>query len=337
MPEEPVRDEEAGLPPNVHVQPRQRTSIPSFLLIMITLFILTNHNGEEFLARHQYQDGLRSLSWQLSNFTSWLNGTAVNFTIVCACHIACILFLTPIQPERDPTVVPLIDFLLTEGRILNPSKSSYYSNVTGFIHGDSHFFNISPVALPTLNSSLQWKPAAVAFMGANDTNMTDIIDRIGTWNWTASDKVALSVVEKAPNPSVNITDKVALVHVRRLLLRSRVALIMRVFNRGKLNLPTLTSAKISNLNLKASISCPMAPYMALQDPVGKYHSVPILCAFNHLGRRNIDIRMLPSIVPPSLRNVTASIIVPELAARINKLKSMIDAGIIEQDLLSIGL
>ena len=66
---------------------QQRSSIPSFLFAMVILFILTNHNGEEFLARHQYQDGLRSLSWQLANFTAWMNGTSSNFTLVSVCFI----------------------------------------------------------------------------------------------------------------------------------------------------------------------------------------------------------------------------------------------------------
>lgn len=46
------------------------------------LFMLTSHNGDEFLARHQYQDALQSLSYQLSNYTAWLNGTSSNFTLV---------------------------------------------------------------------------------------------------------------------------------------------------------------------------------------------------------------------------------------------------------------
>ena len=44
--------------------------------------MLTNHNGDEFLARHQYQDALMSLRHQLSNYTAWLNGTESNFTLV---------------------------------------------------------------------------------------------------------------------------------------------------------------------------------------------------------------------------------------------------------------
>jgi hypothetical protein len=62
-----------------------RGSISSFLFIALMIFMLNNSHsgGEEFLARHQYQDALLSLKQQLSNYTAWLNGTDSNFTMVC--------------------------------------------------------------------------------------------------------------------------------------------------------------------------------------------------------------------------------------------------------------
>lgn len=82
--DDPARDEEAGLP----LAARQpRSSIPTILFISFMLFMLTSHNGDEFLARHQYQDALRSLTYQLSNYTSWMNGTGNDseFSVVSAC------------------------------------------------------------------------------------------------------------------------------------------------------------------------------------------------------------------------------------------------------------
>jgi hypothetical protein len=76
-----VRDEEAGLPTNARPQ-RPRSSVPSFLFLSFMLFMLTSHNGDEFLARHQYQDVLQNWTYELSNYTAWLNGTASNFTMV---------------------------------------------------------------------------------------------------------------------------------------------------------------------------------------------------------------------------------------------------------------
>ncbi|EGN95289.1 hypothetical protein SERLA73DRAFT_61030, partial [Serpula lacrymans var. lacrymans S7.3] len=53
--------------------------------------------------------------------------------------------------------------------------------------------------------------------------------------------------------------------------------------------------------------------------------------------RNIDIRLLPSIVPEGYQNATAHAVEPEIASRINKLKTMIDQGIIDQDSNNDGM
>ena len=47
------------------------------------------------------------------------------------------------------------------------------------------------------------------------SNTTEIVERSASWNWTASDKLAISVVEKLPahlNGSI-ISESTALVHV----------------------------------------------------------------------------------------------------------------------------
>jgi hypothetical protein len=61
---------------------RQRSSIPSLIFVGFILFMLTSHNGDELLARHQYQAALQSLSYELANYTAWQNGTNSNFTLV---------------------------------------------------------------------------------------------------------------------------------------------------------------------------------------------------------------------------------------------------------------
>jgi len=71
--------------PTGTTRPRQRSSIPQFLFFTFLLFMLTSHSGDEFLARHQYQDVKRSLGEQLGNYTAWLNGTETNFTMVSKC------------------------------------------------------------------------------------------------------------------------------------------------------------------------------------------------------------------------------------------------------------
>lgn len=47
-------------------------------------------------------------------------------------------------------------------------------------------------------------------------NMSLILDKTGAWNWSASDKVALSFVEK---PLItNASNNIALIHVRQSTL-----------------------------------------------------------------------------------------------------------------------
>lgn len=79
------RDDEIAITPNdvrMQQQQQQRSSIPSFLFIIFMLFMLTNHSGDEYLARSQYQDALQAMNDQLSNFTAWINGESSNFTLV---------------------------------------------------------------------------------------------------------------------------------------------------------------------------------------------------------------------------------------------------------------
>lgn len=54
-------------------------------------------------------------------------------------------------------------------------------------------------------------------------------------------------------------------------------------------------------------------------------------SINTSPRRHVDLRFLPSIVPEAFRNETAQIVEPELASRIAKLRSLIDAGVIESE------
>ena len=91
-----------------------------------------------------------------------------------------------------------MDLFHIQGHVLDPEVDSYYSNVTGFIHGDAAFTNIT---LPSLasNDAIGWKHEAEKFMtGVNTTNMTE---KLGTWHWDTTTKVAISVLEK--NPAVN--------------------------------------------------------------------------------------------------------------------------------------
>ncbi len=83
MPDEAEpRDVERGIPSDDSPQ-RQRGTIPSFLFISFVLFMLTNNQNGENVARSQYLDVLGMLNYELSNYTAWINGTESNFTLVC--------------------------------------------------------------------------------------------------------------------------------------------------------------------------------------------------------------------------------------------------------------
>ena len=117
------------------------------------------------------------------------------------------------QPDRDPTMGPLLDALNVQGQDLNPAESSYYLNITGFLHGKSQFYNLStPEAL---NDTLPWKSLAESY--AEGLNITRAGEMWGEWNWNASTKASLSVVEKKPlgmdEKPLSESD-LALVHVR---------------------------------------------------------------------------------------------------------------------------
>jgi transmembrane E3 ubiquitin-protein ligase len=98
------------------------------------------------------------------------------------------------QPDRDSTVGPLLDAFHVQGQELNPAESSYYLNITGFLHGDSQFYNLSSPA--TLNDTLPWKSLAEKY--AEGVNVTQAGEMWGEWDWSASTRAGLSVVEKKP-------------------------------------------------------------------------------------------------------------------------------------------
>jgi hypothetical protein len=98
------------------------------------------------------------------------------------------------------------------GPTLDPLVASYYPNITGFIHGHTKFHNITPLYMNHPSSIPSWKTKIEPIMlGAN---MSDILERLGIWNWTSSDKIALSVLEK-PQSNVDITERIAMIHVSK--------------------------------------------------------------------------------------------------------------------------
>ncbi|KAG2011698.1 hypothetical protein CC2G_011786 [Coprinopsis cinerea AmutBmut pab1-1] len=277
----PNRDEETGdARQQTPVQIRPRSNVPSFLFLSFLLFMLTSHNGDEFLARHQHQDALKALTWQLSNYTAWMNGTESNFTI----------------PERDPTLEPLLDSFNVQGEELDPLQSSYFQNITGFIHGKTQFYNLTSPAV-TLNDTLPWRAHAENYVAG--LNLTEATDKWGEWKWNTSTKAVLSLVEKKP---LGMDEKV--------ITQSNLALV-----HGRIELVDTDSSKDIHFEFEGVHFLSNGSIYGFAEPPG----------------RRIDIRLLPSLVPEDFRNETAAVIAPELNARINKLKNLIDAGVLDQD------
>ncbi|KAH0582574.1 hypothetical protein H2248_010506 [Termitomyces sp. 'cryptogamus'] len=274
-----ARNEELSLPGGSGGPARQRNSISSFLFISFMLFMLTSRSGDEYLARRQYEEALFSLTHQLGNFTAWMNGTTSEFSV----------------PDRDPMLEALLDDFRIQGSILDPQVASYYSNVTGFIHAAAHYHNITPTALLE-NAIAPWNSHAQTYMyGVNETV---IVEASRGWNWTATDKITLSVVEKFPTyvNGTTLSDTISLVH-------------------GRIELTDAITNEDLRLEFEGVHFIMNGSIYGLAEPPGHH----------------IDIRLLPSLVPASSMNQTACLIEPELRSRINKLKNLIDAGIIDSD------
>lgn len=118
------------------------------------------------------------------------------------------------KPSQDLTVPPLLNSFHIEGHTLDPLRESYYPNITGYVRGNARFYNITPMHLEK-DVSLPWRLLAERYMaGVNVTAMTEMSS---TWNWTASNKMVMTLHEKEPLAAQknlgDVKDLVA-VHVR---------------------------------------------------------------------------------------------------------------------------
>jgi hypothetical protein len=100
-----------------------------------------------------------------------------------------------LQPEHDLTVPPLLDVFHIKGHTLDSSRESYYPNITGYVRGNARFYNITPMALEK-NDSLSWRPLAERYVAGS--NVTGMLEMASTWNWTASNKMVMTLHEKKP-------------------------------------------------------------------------------------------------------------------------------------------
>ncbi|KAI0644285.1 hypothetical protein C8Q79DRAFT_913528 [Trametes meyenii] len=272
-------NEPADLENGAEAPRQQRSSLPSFLFITFVLFMLTSGRGDDVtVVRDQYLNGLNSLNRQLANYSAWLNGTASNYSL----------------PTLDPNMLPLVGAFVTFGPELDPKSGSYYSNMTGFWHGDLQPHNLTN--LNTSEAASSWRHLSEQFMVS--TNFTAIPDLLGPWNWTRSNRVSLSVGDKLipfEHNGFNNTN-VAIIH-------------------GKVDLSDPESSDELRLDFEGIHVLSTGAVYAHAESSG----------------RGMDIRDLPALVPSKFRNDSARAVEIELAYRISKLQEKIESGSFEQD------
>ena len=126
--------------------------------------------------------------------------------------------------------MPLVSVFLSFGRELDPQRGSYYSNMTGFWHGNLQLHNLT--APNATGEVAAWRHLSEQWMSA--PNLTAILERLGPWNWTLLDKVTLNVgYKRVPfkRKEGNEMRNIAVTHVSPHRLSMLVSLRMRY--RGK--------------------------------------------------------------------------------------------------------
>ena len=71
-------------------------SCSSLLFLIVMLFMLVNNGTDDMIVRNQYIDSLKSLRFQQSNFSEWLESggrtNASNFSMVCHYGFSRVMF-----------------------------------------------------------------------------------------------------------------------------------------------------------------------------------------------------------------------------------------------------
>lgn len=323
---------------------RRRGSISSFILASFIIFMLMNNRGDEILVRNRYMEALASSTYQLSNYSAWLNGTASNFSLVrppSCIWVSGSWTNTYAQPVEELSTTELAESLIAFGSRLDPLRASYYSNLTGFWHGELQLQNLTSVnssePIPT------WRHLADDFV--SKLNKSALPERLGDWNWTRSTKVSMSLGDKLSSldqASEPLHEDIATIHVscwgshgqkHHAVTGSHSVYVGKVGTYWFIELRrpetwiwwcTLFGEWNDLRFCRANWVSPCSDKCAWW----------LICFLPY--SRPMDIRLLPSIVPEPYINVTAHVIETELVARVLKLKEKIDAGILDSDILNSG-
>jgi len=206
------RGGEAGGTDTTDPRPK-RGSVTSLLILSLFVFIMTNNgSNDDLAARNQYRDTLSSLEWQFANYSAWLSGSDdTNFVLVRLPHV-CLAFLSYApnpnisddQPARPPGENRIISDAVPHRGVLDPLVQSYYSNITGFVRGNASFRNFTSELVP----ALEW-------------NETEVAQKLGRWNWSATNKVAMSLLSRpvdVDEKEKDVFKDVAMLHVSHQVL-----------------------------------------------------------------------------------------------------------------------
>lgn len=115
------------------------------------------------------------------------------------------------QPTRPPGEYRIVSEAVPHRGVLDPLTQSYYSNITGFVRGNVSFRNLSSELVP----AAEW-------------NETEVAEKLGRWNWSATNKVTMSLLSRP----VDVDEKekeefegVAMLHVSSQICLSLVLTI----------------------------------------------------------------------------------------------------------------
>ncbi|KAG9018045.1 hypothetical protein FRB90_012548 [Tulasnella sp. 427] len=152
--------------------PQNRSPLSTILFFCLILYLTTRPNEDPF-AQSELLESLQAAKHVYGNYSAWLNGTESNYT----------------ERAPNPFLEPLAGTVLPAHTPLDPQKSSYWSNMTGFWNGQARLYNLSnPADLPPA-----WSPMAAELV--KDLNQTEVSKKIGVWNWTEISKTSFRLSE----------------------------------------------------------------------------------------------------------------------------------------------
>ena len=111
------------------------------------------------------------------------------------------------QPGHEVYVEQLVSKILPPPYQLDPLFGSYYSNASGLFRGDVNYYNLSSIPYDT---NVTWGPIVDRLM--ENANLSTIPERLGTWNWSATDTIGIKVHDRMATMA-NVSEGIAIFQV----------------------------------------------------------------------------------------------------------------------------